>query len=501
MSGLTDARLRTVLSWLAIVLLAVPVGGALWLGVAEGESPCILCWAQRTSMVLIALVALFVVRYGPRPRYVGLLVLLGAWGTFMGLRHSALHLARDAGQGFAASILGAHTYVWSWVIHWLVLLVGGALLMLYREPLTGKPAATLGRAARFAMGLLVVLAGANALQAFISTGPPPFIGQGDPVRLSLDPRHWVWSMDELKGRISWRGAWTIPEPDAAGVDADPAHGPLAALPALPVARWERIAAPLEGELTGLATSPATDPAAARVLAVTDRFGVYVLDATLSRVLHRVVLDPGYSIHLTPLAGAAFLGADTLAVMSTNKSWVLLRPDSAADPIREWRHFLETDGTVSELRRSRFATVRARQQYALALAYDPAAEELVTVSVPSPRHRRLVVSRFDRADFVLSSEFVVRPGPGVALAGPDRNLAEYLVTGAAVADGLIYAISAAYSTLLVIDPAARAVTAAYAVPGIERPVGLAVRGDELLIAQADGRIGVVGRPGGTPAAGM
>ena len=67
-----------------------------------GDFPCILCWAERTSMVLIGLVGLFVIRYGPRPRYLGMAILLGAWGTFMALRHSALHLARDVGQGFGA---------------------------------------------------------------------------------------------------------------------------------------------------------------------------------------------------------------------------------------------------------------------------------------------------------------------------------------------------------------------------------------------------------------
>ena len=496
MITLSEERLRRLLAWLAIVLLAVPVGGALWLGVAHGESPCILCWAERTSMLLIALVALFVVRYGPRPRYLGMLVLLGAWGTFMALRHSALHLARDVGQGFSGSILGAHTYVWSWVIHSAVLVVAGVLLLLLRGTLSEKASTEPSRAGRFAMGLLVVLAGANAVQALASTGPPPFFGQGDPVRLSLNPRHWVWSMEELDGPVSWRGTWTIPEPDPSAADPDPAHGPLAALPTLPVQRWERITAPLNGVLTGLATTQVTAPATdgqGQVLAVTDRFGVYVLDSTLARVLHRVVLDPGFSIDLTPLAGAAFLGADTLAVLSSNKSYVLLRPDSRADAAREWRHFLDGDGTMTELVRGRFATVRARQMYALALAYDPAANELITVGAPSPRHRQLVVSRFDRGDLLLSSEFLPRLGPGLVASGPGRGPGEYMVTGATVADGLLYAISAAYSTLLVIDLQSRSVTAAYAVPGITRPVGLAASGRQLLVAQADGRIAVVERP--------
>jgi hypothetical protein len=494
---LTDDRLRSLLAWLVIALLAVPVGGALWLGVAHGESPCILCWVQRTSMVLMALTALFVVRYGPRPRYLGVLILLGAWGVFMSLRHSALHLARDVGQGFAGDILGVHTYAWAWFIHWVVLLVAGALLLMYRGALTGRFEERPGRVARFAMALLVVLAGANAIQAFISTGPPPYLGQADPVRLSLNPRHWVWDLGETGGAPSLRGSWTIPEPDPAhlAVDPDPATGPIPDLPSLPVIRNDRIAATLEGTITGLAASPDTSAAPGwqgRMLVVTDAFEVAVLDSAMSQVLHRVVIDPGFSIDVSTLAGAAFLGPDTLAVMSTNKSYVLLRPDADADADREWRHFLETDGTVTELRRSRFATVRARQMYALSLAYDDVAGELITVGVPSPRHRRLVVSRFDRTDRILSSEFL----PRVAMAGGDGrepDLAEYVVAGAAAADGRLYALSAAHSTLLVIDLAARELVGTYAVSGVSEPVGLAVRGSELLVAQADGLIAVLERP--------
>jgi hypothetical protein len=525
-SVLGDRGLREVLAWLVIALLVVPVGGALWLGLAHGESPCILCWAQRTSMVLIALVGVFVIRYGPRPRYLGMLVLLGGYGVYMSLRHMSLHMARDIGQGFAGSYLGAHTYSWSLFIHWVVLLAAAALLLLVRGPLQARTAKP-GPTGRFAMVLLVVLAGANAVQAFVSTGPPPFMGQGDPVRMSLNPRYWVWSTSGLGGDVSLRGSWAVPEPDpaAVAVDADPANGPLVALPTLEVRDWLEVAVPVDGALTGLAATsglaggaaaPAADPgqgdasdpaAVARtpagmggttgsVLVTTDAYEVLILDPTLSELRHRVVLDPAFSVHLTPLAGAAWHSGDddvaTAVVISTNKSYVQLRPDPAADPVREWRHFLETDGSVSELRRSRFATVRAKMNYVLSLAYDATADEYITVSVPSEDHQRLVVSRFDADDRVLSSEFPPDVGPRLTLP-PTRGLAEYVVTGAAAADGLLYAFSAAYSTLLVIDLEAESVTAAYAVPGLERPVGLAVRGSELLVAQADGRVAVLDRP--------
>ncbi len=491
MTVLSEDRLRTVLAWLVIILIGGPVGAAVWLGVVYGEAPCILCWAQRTSMVLIGLLGLFVLRYGPRPRYIGMVVLLGAWGVFMSLRHAALHLARDVGQGFAAPYFGAHTYTWAWFVHWVVLGVVGVLLLLLRDQPAVLGVRDPGRVGRFATGLFLVVVGANALQAFITTGPPPFIGQADPVRFSLNPRHWVWmNEDELAGRISLRGSWTItrPDPAAIDVDPDPARGPLANTPVLPVEVWERIGTTLDGRLTGLAGDPATG----RYIAVTEGYGVYVLDSTLTQIEHHVELDHQYSIDLTPLAGAAFVG-DTLAVLATNKSYLLLRPDPTADADREWRHFRKTSGGITELERSRFATVRARQMYVLSLAYDAEAHELITVAVPSPRHQRLVVSRFARDDMTLASEFLPRLGPGLELSGDDRSLAEYVVTGAVVADGLLYAISAKYSTLLVIALDGTDVVAAYAVPGLEQPVGLVARGAQLLVAQADGRIAAIEPP--------
>ena len=55
-------------------------------------------------MILIALTGLFILRFGPRPRYIGLGILISAYGLYMAMRHSALHLARDVGQGFSIEV-------------------------------------------------------------------------------------------------------------------------------------------------------------------------------------------------------------------------------------------------------------------------------------------------------------------------------------------------------------------------------------------------------------
>ena len=79
-----------------------------------------------------------------------------------------------------------------------------------------------------------------------------------------------------------------------------------------------------------------------------------------------------------------------------------------------------------------------------------------------------------------------------LAGK-RSLDEFYVTGATIEAGRMYAVSASFSTLLTLDLATHELVAAHSVAGIERPTGLAVKGDHLYIACADGRIVMVPRP--------
>lgn len=46
-------------------LVALPVGIAcLVLGFGLGDNPCVMCWAERITMIAISLIALFIIRYG-----------------------------------------------------------------------------------------------------------------------------------------------------------------------------------------------------------------------------------------------------------------------------------------------------------------------------------------------------------------------------------------------------------------------------------------------------
>jgi len=484
--------LYAILTIAVLALSVVPIGAAVFLlGFVYGDSPCVMCWEQRTGMALIALIGLFILRYGPRPKYVGLAVLVSAWGLFMGLRHTGMHAARDVGQGFSIEILGAHTYTWSLFIFWVSVVTLGVLLLMMREADVSDAPRELRPLGTLAMCVFLVVIAGNIVQAFASTGPPPFMGQGDPVRFSFNPRHWVWSLEEWSpSPVSLRGRWAIEKPEVAGLVADPGAGPLANLPVLPVREQKRITLPLRGEVTDLAYDAGTDR-----FVLTTGSGVYITDGSLGRLLRYTVVDPGFSVDLGRFAGAAFLDSRTVMAVGENKSYVVLRENDQADASKNFRFFLESFDKFDEVSRSRLGTVRARMMYTMSAAFDPATGSVYTVTVPNARVRRLVVSRFDRRDLTLSEEFVpaLSPGSDLRFAGEKRSLDELYVTGATIADGRMYAISAAYSTLLTIDLATHSVVAAHAIPGIERPVGTSVKGDDLYVIGAGGLVAIVAKP--------
>jgi disulfide bond formation protein DsbB len=482
--------LYTILTVAVLALVVGPIGVAVFvLGFGLGDSPCVLCWAQRTAMLLVALTGLFIIRYGPRPRYIGMGVLLAGWGLYMGLRHSSLHLARDVGQGFSAEILGAHTYTWSLFIFWAAVVLMGALLLLMKDgDATAASSRPLRPLERLTLWLFLIAAAGNAVQAFASTGPPPFMGQSDPVRFSFNPRNWVWSKEEWKpSPVSLRGRWAIEKPDVDLASAGPDGSPLASVPELTVTRRANLALPLNGPVTDLAYDASTD----RFL-VTTRNGLYLIDGALDHVLRHTVVDTGFSVDLARFTAGAFLDSRTVIAMAENKSYVILQENDKADAAANYRYFLESFGAFSEIGRSRLTTVRAKMNYAMAMAFDPASASLFTITVPNAKMKRLVVSRFDRRDMTLAEEFIpmLAAGSGLTFKEKKGSLDGFYVTGAAFNDGKLYVLSAAFSTLLAIDPALHSVVAAGVIPGLSRPSGLAIKGREAFIVSDDASVTVV-----------
>lgn len=496
-STATRGLIFTIVALAVLVLTVVPVGTAVfYFGFVLGDSPCVMCWEQRIGMLLISLVGLFVLRYGPKPKYVGMAVLIAMWGIFMGLRHVGMHAARDIGQGFSIEIMGAHTYTWAIFVYYVCALAMGALLLMTRpEHLDGGVRQLNGLERSAFIGFIVVVA-ANVVQAFASTGPPPFMGQSDPIRFSFNPRHWHWSLEEWKPPIKYalRGRWAVEKPTLSGIVADPASGPLGALPALAVKEQRKLALALNAAPTDFAYDSAT----AQFLITTD-VGIYLADQALAKINRYTIIDVGYSVDLGRFAGGAFLDKNELIAVGENKSFVVLTPSDTAKADDNFRYFLESADRFDETNRSRFTTVRARLLYTMSAAYDARSRSILTVTVPNRLVKRLIVSRFDRKDYTLNEEFAPTLAKEVGLTlAKDRSLGEYVVTGATVVDGMLYAISAAHGTLLTVDLATHQVVAAQTIPNLVRPIGLAAVGPDLYILGEDRSLTIVARPLATAA---
>src|SRR5690625_7287541 len=100
----------------------------IWLGFMRVESPCTLCGYERFGMVVVAVLALFIMRYGPRRKYVFTLTLPAFFFLYTTVRHWGNHIHKDAGHDLAESVLDAHTYTWGAFHSWEVLLACGVAM-------------------------------------------------------------------------------------------------------------------------------------------------------------------------------------------------------------------------------------------------------------------------------------------------------------------------------------------------------------------------------------
>lgn len=197
-----------IVAWGGLLIVLLPVGIAnLILGYLMGDSPCTLCWGQRQQMAYIGVVALFMVRYGFKPKYLAMMLVMAACGLYSSFRHLGNHAFRDVGQGFGLDIFGLHTQFWAEVVFWCVVMLFGLATFLAPRfdaliaEMRGKPFRPLTSFYKVAFGIVAFIIASNTFQALWSTGLPPNWGQGDPYRFSWDTKYIKWSDD------SWEGMW------------------------------------------------------------------------------------------------------------------------------------------------------------------------------------------------------------------------------------------------------------------------------------------------------
>lgn len=524
-------RFYFLFSLAIIAIIALPVGIAnLILGFVYHDSPCIQCWGERQSMVYVALGGLFVLRYGLKPKYIAMLVLMVAGGLYQSFYHLGNHALEDVGQGFALTIFGLHTQFWAEFVFWMALLVLGVLL-LKAPSFETQALRKLTRSNLWAFGVFSFLVASNMMQAFISTGPFPYLGHGDPIRFSWRMAENIWSTSnwEHMGFPRSLGKRIVDKPILAESphkwEDDYHKAPLEIHKSLHLLQTQisplKLNAPIS-DLNFLAakdtpqTAKAPQPSLLQIISTdlfgkhndgcapalkpqpytfspetfvgnnaflkntfliaTQKEGLYVVDQKLQKVLAHLVLDKHYAVTVEHFVGANMVG-NTIRLMGTNKSSVDVVYNPQAK--NNFANFLEGAHHFDEIGRNRLRTSRASTYYILSARSDGTHTYMLTV--PNKRYKQLILVGMLDQDLGLSSEAVVRPLKTNPLK-KGRTLGEFYITGLAFYQGRLFALSKAYNTLLVINPYDATIIDAYGLPpSVQNPTALTFVDNALIVS--------------------
>lgn len=461
-----------IVCWGGLLIVLLPVGIAnIILGYGLGDSPCTLCWGQRQQMAYIGVVALFMVRYGFKPKYLAMMLVMAAMGLYSSFRHLGNHAFRDVGQGFGLDIFGLHTQFWAEVVFWCVVMLFGLATFLAPRfdaliaELRGKPFRPLTSFYKIAFGIVAFIIGSNSFQALWSTGVPPNWGQGDPVRFSWNPKYVTWSSDSWEGMwagINFLGRRDVKDPDFAyapnekklGItfEHDAEKGPLAVNGKL-VATNTRAIEGIDAKLNTLQKIRGE-------YVVTSKYDFWFLGEDLKPVVH-ATMDPWFSANVLDIVGVTEFRDDAYVLMGTNKSFLKIRKNPNADDVTGWGNFTagrDQVEAVDGFGRGRIGTERAKMFYVHSSATD--GKYVYMATVPDNKDKKtFVISKALQSDFVLSGEFK----PAAEMLKDGRSLGELYVTGMVYEDGRLWAVSKNFNVLIAIDLATESVVDVKALP--------------------------------------
>lgn len=436
------------------LIILLPVGIAnLYFGYVLKDSPCTLCWGQREAMIFIGVLALFIVRYGLKPKYIAMLLIVTAFGLWQSFAHFGNHALRDLDQGFGLAIFGIHTYFWAEVVFWAVIIILGVIFFFapkfsaFAEEMGDAKHRELSKPALAAFIVAALIIASNVFQAFVSTGVPPYSGQGDPVRFSLDKKYIIWDDSGNKGiykTISFLGKRDVKAPDYAfapsknigiNFDNDSSKSPMKIQEDLKISSQQDINLPkpinsleyVNGEF--IASS---------------KWDVYFMDDNF-QTQRELEIDPYYSATIDPIISVNLIDENKFILMGSNKSYLKFAKNDNADEVAGYADFLKGadkfEANKKDLGRGRVSTVRAKLHHIASMTND--GKYIYTATVPNNKDKKtFVISKILIKDMTLSGEFT--PENGI-------DLGEFYVTAMVFHDDKIYALSKNHNTIFSIDP--------------------------------------------------
>lgn len=462
----------TLMCLAGFLIILLPVGIANFVfGYMWGDSPCTLCWGQREAMIFIGVMALFIVRYGMKGKYLAALLIMTAVGLYQSFAHYGNHAHRDLDQGFGLAVFGIHTYFWAEVVFWAVVLLLGVMFAFapkfgsFDKELNGEKFRKFTKFSFAAVLISTIIVASNVFQAFVSTGIPPYVGQGDPVRFSLNPKYIIWSTGGWNGlwqNISFLGKRDVKAPDYAfapaseklGIkfDNDTNNSPFAEI---------------DDELKIIDEQTINFDKAINTLdyindefVASSKWDVAFLDNNFS-TKEGFELDPYFSATIDPIIGIIPYKENKFLLMGSNKSFLRFAKNPNADEALQYADFVkgndQFEGQGKDLGRGRLDTVRAKFNHVASMTTDD--HYLYLATVPNNKDSKtFVISKISLKDLVLSAEFTPK-----AELKEGKTLGDLYITSMAFKDDEIYALSKNHNVIAIINPTKEEVVKTIAFP--------------------------------------
>ncbi|EAK8022682.1 disulfide bond formation protein B [Campylobacter coli] len=462
----------TLMCLAGFLIILLPVGIANFVfGYMWGDSPCTLCWGQREAMIFIGVIALFIVRYGMKGKYLAALLIMTAVGLYQSFAHFGNHAHRDLDQGFGLAVFGIHTYFWAEVVFWAVVLLLGVMFAFapkfgsFDKELNGEKFRKFTKFSFAAFLISTLIVASNVFQAFVSTGIPPYVGQGDPVRFSLNPKYIIWSTGGWNGlwqNISFLGKRDVKAPDYAFAPASEKLG----------IKFDNNTnnspfAEIDDELKIINEQTINFDKAINTLdyindefVASSKWDVAFLDNNFS-TKEGFELDPYFSATIDPIIGIIPYKENKFLLMGSNKSFLRFAKNPNADEALQYADFVkgndQFEGQGKDLGRGRLDTVRAKFNHVASMTTDD--HYLYLATVPNNKDSKtFVISKISLKDLVLSAEFTPK-----AELKEGKTLGDLYITSMAFKDDEIYALSKNHNVIAIIDPTKEEVVKTIAFP--------------------------------------
>lgn len=458
MNEIKKVKLFYALMCLAgFLIILLPVGIAnLYFGYVLKDSPCTLCWGQREAMIFIGVLALFIVRYGLKPKYLAMLLIVTAFGLWQSFAHFGNHAHRDLDQGFGLAVFGIHTYFWAEVVFWAVIIILGVIFLF--APKFSSFAKEMGEDKyrnlnKLSMGAFIISAfiiASNVFQAFVSTGIPPYSGQGDPVRFTFDKKYIIWDKtghDNNFKTISFLGKRDVKAPDYAfapatklgiSFDNDPSKAPLNIDKDLKISSKQDI---------NLSKPINSFEFANGEFVASSKWNVYFMDTNFNTT-SELQIDPYFSATIDPIISVNALGENKFILMGSNKTFLKFAKNDNADEVAGYADFIKGrdkfETNKQDLGRGRISTVRAKLNHIASMTND--GKYIYMATVPNNKDKKtFVISKILIKDMTLSGEFT----PDANLKD-NASLGDLYITSMIYDNDKIYALSKNHNVIILID---------------------------------------------------